>query len=176
MRVWVVGNSGAGKTTFARRLAERLGVPRLELDSIYHQPNWTPLPDDEYRRRVESFTRSDAWVVDGNYSRVADLVYPRAQTVVWLDPPRRTVMRRVIGRTLRRLLTRELLWNGNREPLSNVYRLDPEKNIMVWAWTRHRVVRERYERMSRDGTWSHLQVLRVRTDAEAEAILDRFRP
>src|SRR5688572_29243049 len=145
-RISIVGNSGSGKSTLGKHLASRLGVPFLELDSIYHRAGWEPLPDDEFRRQVSAFIEGPAWVVDGNYSRVADLVWKRADTVVWLDLPRRVVMARVIERTLRRLLTREVLWNGNVEPLSNLYHPDPERNIIVWSWTRHRVVRERYER------------------------------
>jgi hypothetical protein len=77
-----------------------------------------------------------AWVVDGNYSVVRDLVWDRADAVVWLDLPRRLVMRRVILRTLRRAVTREALWNGNREPMTNFSRLDPKVDIIRWTWVR----------------------------------------
>lgn len=64
-RISVVGTSGAGKFTFAGGLAERLGVPIVELDAIFHQPDWTPLDDDEFTRRVAAPTGGDGWVVDG---------------------------------------------------------------------------------------------------------------
>jgi len=69
----------------------------------------------------------------------------KADSLVWLDMPRRTVMRRVVVRTIRRVATREELWNGNREPCSNLYSKDPEKNLVVWAWTRYDHVRDKYE-------------------------------
>src|ERR1700749_1481473 len=97
-RVSVVGCSGSGKSTVGRRLARDLSVPYIELDSIFHQPGWVPLPRDEFRRRGAK-----------------PLVWDRADTVVWLDLPRRTVMRQVIWRTLRRVAFRAELWNGNRE-------------------------------------------------------------
>ena len=84
---------------------------------MFHQPGWEPLPEDEFRRVVEAAAAGDSWVMDGNYSAVRPLVWARADTVVWLDLPRRTVMRQVIWRTLRRAVTRQELWNGNREPL-----------------------------------------------------------
>src|SRR5690349_8719035 len=126
-RVSVVGNSGSGKSTLARRVAERLGVPYVELDAIHHLPGWTPIDPDEFRAKVDEITAADTWVVDGNYRAlvVEGPVWARADTVVWLDLPRAVVMRQVIGRTLRRSITREELWNGNREPLGNFVRWDP---------------------------------------------------
>lgn len=170
-RVSVIGVSGSGKTTVARRLSSVLDVPHLELDSLFHLPAWTPMPDEDFRRRVSEFVRGDRWVVDGNYAShgVAEVVWPEADTIVWLDLPRSTVMRRVIARTIRRAATRETLWNGNREPWSNFFDPRPEKNIIVWAWTRHGPVRERYSRMSADGTWAHARVERLDNQAQVEA-------
>jgi len=172
-RVSVVGNSGSGKTTFATELARRTGAPHLELDSVFHQPDWEPLPTEEFRARVAAFTEGDRWIVDGNYSKVLDLVWPRADTVVWLDPPRHRVMRRIGWRTLRRVLSRAELWNGNREPWGNLFRVDPEKSVVAWAWTRHRIVRERYTRAQADPANAHLDFIRVRTDRDAQALLNR---
>ena len=136
-RVAIVGSSGAGKSTLARILADRLGSPRLELDAIYHQSGWTPLPQPEFRARVHEFAGHDAWVIDGNYSHVRDLVLARADTVIWLRLPRRVVMRQVLRRTSARLFRRRELWNGNRESLRNVLSLDPERSIVAWAWKMH---------------------------------------
>jgi len=174
-RISVIGSSGSGKTTVARRLAEELGLRYLELDSIFHQPSWEPLDDETFRTRIQEFTRAARWVVDGNYTShgVADIVWARADTVVWVDLARRITMRQVIGRTLRRAVTREELWNGNREPLTNFYSLDPEKNVILWSWTRHRATREKYERCMADGTWDHLRVIRLRTPNEVSALVPR---
>lgn len=170
-RVSVVGVSGAGKTTLGRRLGERLDVPSVELDSIFHQPGWQELPTDEFRRRVAEVVAGDGWVVDGNYSAVRDLVWERADTVVWLDLPRPLVMRRVIRRTLRRTVTREELWNGNREPLLAPLRLDPEKSMIRWSWVNHGKYVERYAAAGADPANGHLRFVRLRTPAEVEALL-----
>lgn len=172
-RVSVIGCSGSGKSTTARAIADRLGLRYLELDSIYHQRDWTPKPDSEFTAAVAEFTRAKHWVIDGNYTShgVADLVWPAADTVVWLDPPRRTVMWRVIRRTLRRVITREELWNGNREPWSNLWSLKPERNIIMWSWTRFHHYRMRYRQAQSDGTWDDLEVHRLRTPADVEAFL-----
>src|SRR6266508_3598546 len=121
----VVGNSGSGKSTLARALAAELGVAHIELDAIYHQPGWQPLPAADFRARVDAATATGGWVVDGNYSAVRDLIWARADTVVWLDLPRHAVMRQVIWRTLRRAMLRAELWNGNRERWRNLVRPRP---------------------------------------------------
>ena len=170
-RISVVGSSGSGKTTVARALASSLGVAHLELDSVYHQADWAPLPDDEFLAAAERFTAGERWVVDGNYNShgVLDLVWGRADTVVWVDPPKRVVMSRVVRRTLRRAATREELWNGNREPWSNFTRWDPEENVIRWAWTKFEPTRVRYESRTADPRWSHLDIIRLRTRSETTA-------
>ena len=167
----VVGCSGAGKTTLSRSLAAALGAPHVELDAIYHQPGWTPLDDDEFRARVSAATERGTWVVDGNYSVVQDVVWDRADTVVWFDLPWLLVMARIIRRTLRRTVTRQELWNGNREPLSNLYSLDPERSVIVWAAARHRVYRRRYCEAARHPQWAGLHFVRLRTSREADGFV-----
>jgi adenylate kinase family enzyme len=168
----VVGCSGSGKSTLAASLARALGTTHVELDSIYHQPGWTPLPDAEFRARVAAATEPESWVVDGNYSVIADITWSRADTVVWFDLPFVMAMARTIRRTVRRVLTREELWNGNREPLSNLWSFDPEKSIIAWTATRHRVYRQRYRAAEVDPQWSGLHFVRLRSQAEADAFLE----
>jgi adenylate kinase family enzyme len=161
-RVSVVGTSGAGKSTFAAALASALGVPWLELDSVYHQADWTPLCVDEFRRRVASVASGPGWVIDGSYGKVRDIVWARADTVVWLDLPRRTVMRRLVWRTLRRVVGRVELWNGNREHWRYFFTLDEEKSVIAWAWKTHGSRRERYAAQLADPASGHLRVIRLR--------------
>lgn len=170
-RVSVVGDSGSGKSTLARALAARLGVPYLELDAVNHQPGWVPLPPDDLRRAVAATISGEGWVVDGNYSAVRQLVWERADTVVWLDLPRRTVMRQIIWRTLRRVALRQELWNGNRERWRNAVSLDPEKSIIAWAWHNHGKYRTRYPAAARDPANAHLTFLRLTSREEVARFL-----
>jgi adenylate kinase family enzyme len=167
------GNSGSGKSRLAAALARRLGVPHIELDAIVHQRGWVRLGTEEFRRRVAEVVRGDGWVVDGNYSAVRDLVWERADTVVWLDFPRRTVMRRVVGRTMWRALCRRPLWNGNRERWGNLLSLDRERSVIVWAWVQHDAYRRTFQAALTDPAWRHLRFVRLRSSREAEAFLER---
>jgi adenylate kinase family enzyme len=170
-RVSVVGNSGSGKSTLARELAACLGVPHIELDSVFHQPGWEPLPRDEFERLVAARTNEDGWVVDGNYSAVRPVVWARADTVVWLDLPKRTVMRQVAWRTVRRAVTRQELWNGNREPLANFLSWVPEKSIISWAWHNHAEYRARYGAAAADPANAHLTFIRLTSRREIAGFL-----
>jgi adenylate kinase family enzyme len=170
-RVAVVGNSGTGKTFLARQLAQRLQVPCIELDSIFHQPGWTELDLQEFRQRVGVLVAEPRWVIDGNYMQVRDLVWARADRVVWLDLPRRIVMRRITWRTVSRALTRRVLWNGNRERVRNLLSRQPERSMIRWSWTQHRVYREGYAAAMRDPAYTHLTFQRLRTPAEVMSFL-----
>jgi adenylate kinase family enzyme len=170
-RVSVVGTSGAGKSTVAAALAALLGASFLELDSVHHQADWTPLPRSEFRALVAAAAAGERWVIDGNYSSVQDIVWARADTVVWLDLPRRTVMRRVIWRTLRRIGGRVELWNGNRERWRNLFSLDKEESIIAWAWQTHAANRARYEADMADPNHGHLRFVRLCSAASVRQFL-----
>jgi adenylate kinase family enzyme len=112
--------SGNGKTTFGRRLAEKLDVPFVELDALVHGPGWVETPDDELRALVGPIVAGEGWVIDGSYQRkLGDLVLRSADTVVWLDLPMRVWLPRLARRTWRRIRGREQLWNDNRETVRN---------------------------------------------------------
>jgi len=173
-RISVVGNSGSGKSTVSRAVSDRLSLPYLELDSVHHQPGWTFRPDDEMREIVAGFVAGDGWVVDGNYTSngVSEIVWSRADTLVWLDLSRLLVTGRVIKRSLGRVITREELWSGNRERWGNLVDRRPEENVILWSWTRHRHYREKYGAMSENATWDHLEVIRLRSRRKVVGFLD----
>lgn len=166
------GTSGSGKSTLARRIAATFGAPHIELDSIFHQPGWTPLADEEFRRRVGEFVDDDAWVVDGNYSQVADLLLARADTLVVFDLARRTVMRRVVWRSLRRVVLREELWNGNKEAVRDLVSRDPERSIIAWAWTTHHVRHDQMAALAASPPHVGLRVVHITSLADERAVYE----
>ncbi|HLY94583.1 MAG TPA: hypothetical protein VKP14_07030 [Gaiellaceae bacterium] len=144
-RVVVIGGSCAGKTTVARRLAEILGVPHIELDALHFGPNWSEASAELLQDRVRAAldAAADGWVVDGNYfGKLGPLVLDRADTIVWLDVPFRTVCRRVLWRTWSRLITRKELWSsGNRERLRDTF---GRESIVWYVLRRHRTFEKRW--------------------------------
>lgn len=118
----VTSASGSGATTLGRELARRLGVSFHELDALHFGPDWTEATPEELRARVEPLLEGPGWVVDGGYwGKLGDLVLDRADVVVWLDLPWRVWLPRLLRRTVRRAVRREVLWNGNRETLRNAF-------------------------------------------------------
>lgn len=165
-RVAVIATaSGCGKTTVGRRLAARLGVPYVELDGLNHQAGWRELDAAELRRRVEPIVARDAWVIDGSYrGKLGDLVLESADTVVWLDLPRRVWLPRLVVRTLRRVVLRETLWNGNRETLRGVF----SGGDSLFAYALHAAPRRRH-RYPRE--LARYRLARLRTPAAVDAFL-----
>ena len=139
-RVSVIGTSGSGKTTFAKKLAGILRIPHVELDVLHWEADWEPAPRDVFRSRVREAIRADRWVIDGNYSKSArDLVWERADTIVWLDFSFTVTLGRLLRRTIYRLVTGEECCNGNHERLREALSRD---SIILWAlqtYKRHRV-------------------------------------
>lgn len=86
-RIVIIGRTGSGKTTLARQLAAALDVPHVELDALYFGPDLSTVPLSVLRERTTAAIAGDRWVTDGNKSAVRDLVWPRADTLIWLDYP-----------------------------------------------------------------------------------------
>ena len=158
-RVVVVGATGAGKSILAQRVATRLGAEYVELDALFWDAGWTQAGPDLFRARVERATAGSRWVVAGNYGRVRDLLWPRADTIVSLDYAFPLVLRRLTARTVRRAVTGEVPWNGNREHFWEHCRLWSEKSVL-FAQPAH----------------THLRIARVRRPREAEAWLAALAP
>lgn len=169
MRFVVIGTSGAGKSTFATALARALDCPYTELDALHWGPRWTPVPHEEFDASVRAATTGDRWVVDGNYSAVRDVLWSRASHIVWLNLSRRIVYARVFNRTMRRLLLRTPLWNGNRES----YRLTffSRDSILLWAVTTFSRNQSKFSALRTDPRFRHLQWIELREPAQASDFL-----
>jgi len=167
-RISVVGTIGSGKTTFACKSSQLLEVQHIELDALHWEPNWVEAPNDLFRERVKQSLQGDSWVVDGNYHQVRDIVWSRADTVVWLDYPFRTIIARLAIRTLRRILTHEKLWNSNQEHIRGLFTRD---SVFMWAIRTYRRRRRQYPALLSRPENSHLKVVRLRSPVEATRFL-----
>lgn len=152
-----------GKTTLAAEVARRLDIPHVEIDALFHGPDWTPRP--AFEADVAAFTAEEAWVTEWQYGSARELVADRAEVLVWLDLPFRLTLARVVRRTVGRRLRREVLWNGNTEGPLHTVLTDPE-HIIRWSIS----TRRKYGQLVPEAVAArpHLQLVRLRSRREVE--------
>ena len=158
-RIVVVGITGSGKTTLARQLGQRLNLLHTELDALHWEPNWTPAEMAMFQQRVTKVIKTDKWVIDGNYSKVRHLIWPRTGTLVWLDYSLFVIMWRLFGRALRRTARQELLWGTNRETWRSQF--CSRDSLFIWALKRHWSRRREYPQLLNQPDYAHLNVIRL---------------
>jgi adenylate kinase family enzyme len=158
----------------AGRLAERLDLPHVEQDALNWGPNWTMRPNEEFRALVDQATCEKQWVVGGNYSRSRDLVWPRADTIVWLDYSLARILWRLWWRTWRRFLTQEALWNDNRERLwENFFTRD---SLFLWVFQTYGRRKREIPTLLAAPEHAHLLLIHHCSPQQAEQWFSRVEP
>jgi adenylate kinase family enzyme len=171
-RLVVVGTTSSGKSTFAKRLADRLGYGFIELDALHWEPDWQEAPLEVFRGRVEKATQAPAWVVAGNYHVVRDIVWSRAEVVIWLDYPFIRVFWQLTRRTFTRWWTQELLWGTNRESLWTHFKIWSEESLFHWLFKTYWRRKSEIPALLSQPEHGHLQLIRFKSPKETEAWLD----
>src|SRR5688500_5083469 len=133
-RIVVIGTTSSGKSTLAEQLARRLDSNFIELDALHWEADWAEASLEEFRERVEEATKAERWIVAGNYRVVRDLVWPKAEAVLWLHYSLGSIVSQLLRRTLTRLCTQELLWGNNREWLWPHLKLWSTDSLFHWLF------------------------------------------
>lgn len=177
-RILVGGSPGAGKTYVARSLADRMGLEYICNDTLFWEPNWAVKPMHERRRMFDEATARPGWTLDGNMCEtdcpLDRMVLERADTLIWLDLPRESVLWGVLTRTFKRCWTGEELWHGNRETWRDAFA--SRQSIVWWSMRTYDMHRRRYRAIFQDPQWSHLRRIRLRSRDEIEAFLHDVGP
>ena len=171
-RIVVIGVTGCGKSVLAEKLAQRLGLDFIELDALYWKPDWVESGDEEFRQKVELATRAPAWALAGNYNKVRDLVWPRAEALVWLDYPFLVAFVRQWKRTLQRWWTQEPLWGTNYERLLPQLEFWSKKSLFYWQVYSYRRHKWLYPQLIASPEYSHLKFFHFTNPGETEIWLD----
>ena len=170
--VVVIGVTSSGKSTLAEMLAQRFDMCYIELDALHWEPNWQAAPLDVFRARVERATEAEKWIVAGNYHVVRDLVWPRAEAIIWLDYPFLTVLWQLTRRTSKRWWTQELLWGTNREPLWTHFKLWSKESLYYWLFQTYWRRKREYALLLSQAEHRHMKVFRFHHPRETEKWLE----
>ena len=167
-RFVVVGTTSSGKSTLAERLAVELELDFIELDALHWEPNWVEAPVEVFRSHVERATQAQAWVAAGNYHVVRDLVWPRAEAVIWLDYSLWVIFWRLWRRTQKRILFKEELWNGNRERLWTQLKIWSDESLFHWLFKTYWRRKREYPQLFIQPEYSHLKIFYFKTPKDAD--------
>ena len=167
-RLVVIGTTSSGKSTLAERLANRLDMNFIELDALYWGPNWQESPPEIFRARVEKATQAERWVVAGNYHIVRDLVWPKAEAVIWLDYSLWRIFWQLTRRTFARWWTQELLWGTNRENLWIHFKLWSPDSLYHWLFKTYWRRKREYPELLALPKHQHLKLIRFTHPKETD--------
>ena len=177
-RILIWGNSCAGKSSLAQRLAEVRGTRYVDLDALNWLPNWVGLNATDPERlesRISEATAGNDWVVAGSYTKQSQATFwPRLQTIIWLDLPMWLLLLRVLRRSWQRWRSRELLWETNYENFWNQLKIwRREDSIVWWIVTQHQRKRRQTLDYMVDPRWQHIRFIRFRHVAEMESFINQ---
>jgi hypothetical protein len=171
-RIVVIGVTGSGKSCLAEKLSLKFDLNFIELDALYWKPDWVESEDAEFRTKVEVATRAPNWALSGNYNKVRDIVWPRADAVIWLDYSFLLVFVRLWKRTLQRWWRHESLWGTNYERLFPQFKIWSKESLFHWQVLSYRRHKWLYPQLFVRPEYSHLKVFHFKHPVETEKWLD----
>lgn len=174
-RIIVVGTTGVGKSTLAASLSETLNIPHIEMDALFWEENWVQCSDETFAERLQTALEQagDSWLMDGNYRLSRSIVWPLADTVIWLDYPLSLIYWRLFWRSMKRILSREKLWNKNYESFYSQFLA--KDSLFVWAKETYYRRKRNYETIIANNEYPQLQFLRFRSPKETKVFLEALR-
>ena len=173
-RVVVIGITSSGKSTLAEQLAKRFDLNFIELDALHWEPNWQEAPLEVFRARVEKATQAERWVIAGNYHVVRDLIWPKAEAVIWLDYSLGRIFWQLTRRTFTRWWTQELLWGKNRERLWAHFKLWSQDSLFHWLFKTYWRRKREYPVLFALPEHQHLKLIRFKHPKETEEWLEKI--
>ena len=162
-RILVIGTSGAGKSTLAQRISKSLGLPFIASDHFYWEQGWKVASSEKVHQQLMEVVHREAWVLDGNFDDERELVWCRADCIIWLDYSWLTICSRIVFRNLLWIITRQPTWSGNRMTLERAF------SGLRHAIKSYPVKRRNYPRWLAE--LSSVPIYRFCTSREAEAWL-----
>ncbi len=170
-RIIILGTTGSGKTTLAKKLSQALNIPHIELDAIHWQPNWEETEPLIFRSQLMQSLEQASWIIDGNYTTTAkELIWPKADLIIWLDYPLPVVLYRLLKRTVHNCRTQKELWPGCKESIKLQFM--SKRSIFLWAFKSYGSRKRRYPALF--AQLPQLQILRMRSPKQLQKSLSKI--
>ncbi|MCU4313612.1 adenylate kinase [Acinetobacter bereziniae] len=174
-KINVVGTSAVGKTTFAKKLAEKLQLHYIELDDLFWLDDWEETSDHAFFLKIQQAIESakHGFVIDGNYTRTTHVKWQTIDTVIWLDFPFHINLYQSIKRAISRAVFNKKLWqhSNNRESFGKMFSAD---SIIWWMIKTHQKNRQQYITMMNDPQYSHIQFIHLKSRKDCDQFLRSF--
>jgi adenylate kinase family enzyme len=172
--VVVVGVTSSGKSSLAEKLAQCCDLNYIELDALHWESNWQAAPLEVFRARVEGATKAERWIVAGNYHIVRDLIWPKAEVIIWLDYPLSIMFWQLTRRSFRRWWTQELLWGTNHELLWTHFKLWSTDSLYHWLFKTYWRRKREYPMLLSQPEYQHLKLIRFTHPRETNAWVENL--
>ncbi|MFC1841712.1 adenylate kinase [Candidatus Dependentiae bacterium] len=163
-RIVIVGSIGAGKSSLAKVLSKKLHIEHIELDNLFWLPEWNIRPAEEVKELAAKKIDKPAWIICGNFSFLRPLIWPKADTVVWLDYPFLLCFWRTLKRSFINIIKRRKCCNGNQETFGRLF--FSKNSILLWCIRTYKRRNKRYERLMHDPVYKHIRFVRLKSDKE----------
>lgn len=163
-KINVVGTSASGKSTFSKKLAEKLGLDYIELDNLFWLDDWQEASDLEFFTKIKQHIQAAerGYVIDGNYTRSVNIKWDNIDTVIWLDLPFCTNLYQAVARAICRVVTKQKLWqnSNNQESVRQIFSKD---SIIWWMIKTHHKNRKKYQEMMLNPKYSHIRFIHLKS-------------
>lgn len=171
-KINVIGTTGSGKSTFSKKLANKIDCPYIQMDQLFWQPNWVESTDAEFIPKVKDAVSGDYWVLDGNYSRTSDIKWGNSDTIIWLDYSYFRTLLQLFMRTINRVMVKQELWlgTGNTESFGKSFM--SKKSIFIWFFKSYKKNKIRYSGLMNSQSIKHVEFIRLRSPKEAAKFID----
>lgn len=174
-KINIIGTSGSGKSTFARKLSKQLQFPYLEIDAIFWGKDWYWPSDEEFFADLKNALDKEEWVLDGNYTRTTFLKWETVDTVIWIDFSFIRTLYQVTTRSIRNLITKKELWpgTGNRQTIQRFFSKDSIVLSTIKVYRRNRL---KYLKMMDSSEYAHIHFIHLRSPRECSQFLNEMNP
>lgn len=178
MRVNVVGTSGSGKSTFAKRLAKATGVSYIEMDVLHWKPNWQESSDEALETKLKAAIHygdtESKWILDGNYKRTIPIKWQYATHVIWLDYSLSRTLYQAIKRAFKRAISKKEIWpnTGNVETFKQLFL--SRDSMILWTLKTYHQNRKKYQALMQDPKFSHIEFICLNNPSQAADLISTF--